>query len=161
MAKQSSVNVIATTRSTGRVELLTANGAQNVVIDDGEISEKVREILPKGVDKVLELVGTVTLKDSLACAAPGGTVCMTGMLAEQWSVSDFAPMEFIPATVSLTVYDSGQVKSGKDSFQAFINDVENGGIKLSIGRVFMLDNIREAHRLMDSNQAGGKIVVIT
>ncbi|MDB5287571.1 MAG: NADPH:quinone reductase [Mucilaginibacter sp.] len=161
MAKQSSVNVIATTRSTGRVELLTANGAQNVVIDDGEISEKVREILPKGVDKVLELVGTVTLKDSLACAAPGGTVCMTGMLAEQWSVSDFAPMEFIPATVSLTVYDSGQVKSGKDSFQAFINDVENGGIKLSIGRVFTLDNIQEAHRLMDSNQAGGKIVVIT
>ncbi|MBD1392524.1 zinc-binding alcohol dehydrogenase family protein [Mucilaginibacter glaciei] len=161
MAKQSGVKVVATTRDDGRKAMLTDNGAQNVIIDSGEIASKVREVYPTGVDKVLELIGTVTLKDSLASAAPGGSVCMTGMLAEKWSVADFAPMEFIPATVSLTVYDSGQVKAGKEHFQSFINDVESGAIKLSLGKVFNLADIQAAHQLMDSNRAGGKIVVTT
>jgi len=86
---------------------------------------------------------------------------MTGMLAEQWSISDFAPMEYIPATVNLTVYDSGQVKMDKDNLQAFINDVEADNIKLNISCTFALDEIAEAHRYMESNAGAGKIVVVT
>jgi NADPH2:quinone reductase len=161
MAKLSRLTVIATTRNAARTDHLLANGAQHVIVDDGDIVTKVKGVFPNGVDKVLELVGTGALKNSLACAAPGGSVCMTGMLSEQWSIADFAPMEFIPATVNLTVYDSGQVKSDKNGFQAFIKDVETGNIELTISKVFQLDQIAEAHELMDSNQAAGKIVVIT
>jgi NADPH:quinone reductase-like Zn-dependent oxidoreductase len=39
-------------------------------------------------------------------------------------------------------------------------NVEAGLIKLSIGRIFRLDEIAAAHQLMDSNAAGGKIVVV-
>ena len=161
MAKLSGLTVIATTRNAARADHLVANGAQHVIVDDGDIVNKVKEIYPNGVNKVLELVGTGALKNSLTCVAPGGAVCMTGMLSEQWSIADFAPMEFIPATVSLTVYDSGQVTSDKGSFQAFINNVEAGNVNLTISKVFKLDEIAEAHQLMDSNQAAGKIVVIT
>ena len=82
------------------------------------------------------------------------------MLSEQWSVANFTPMDFIPATVNLTVYDSGQIRVDQPSFQQFIIDVEAGLIKLSIGRIFRLDEIVAAHQLMDSNAAGGKIVVV-
>jgi NADPH:quinone reductase-like Zn-dependent oxidoreductase len=70
-------------------------------------------------------------------------------------------MEFIPATVKLTVYDSGQVRSPAAAFQEFIQDVESGKVKLSIGKVFRLDQIVEAHQLMENNEANGKIVVLT
>ncbi len=40
-------------------------------IDSGLIDEQVKEKYPKGVDKVLELVGTTILKDSLRCASNG------------------------------------------------------------------------------------------
>lgn len=160
-AKTFGLKVIATTRKKGKTELLLNNGADYVLIDDSNVSVKVRQIFPEGVDKVLELVGTSTLKDSLLCAAQGGSVCMTGMLAEQWSINDFAPMEYIPATVNLTIYDSGQIKMDKENFQAFINDVEAGKIKLSISRIFTLDEIVEAHQYMESNTATGKIVVVT
>lgn len=160
LAKVSGLTVIATTRNPEKESLLLKNGADKVVIDDGHILDKVKAIHPNGAHKVLELVGTSTLKDSLACAAPGGIVCMTGMLAEQWSIEAFAPMEYIPATVALTVYDSGQVRVGQKSFQQFINDVEAGKIEITTGRIFNLEEISAAHKLMESNSAGGKIVVV-
>ncbi len=160
VAKNAGLTVIATTRNPQKEKALLDNGASYVLIDDGHLREKIRAIFPEGVDKVLELVGTSTLKDSLECIKPGGTGCMTGMLAESWSFTDFAPMEFIPATVKLTVYDSGQVRSSTQVFQEFIQAVEAGQISLSVSKVFSLDTIVDAHRFMESNQGAGKIVVL-
>lgn len=161
VAKSEGLTVISTTRKEAKREELLKNGADYVLIDDGTLSSKLREIFPKGVHNVLELVGTSTLKDSLQTAAQGGRVCMTGMLSEQWSIPDFAPMDYIPATVNLTVYDSGQVAFDGRSFQKFLTKVERGDIRLNISRTFSLDEIVAAHKYMESNIAGGKIVVVT
>jgi len=161
LAKNSGLTVIATTRNPDKKETLLKNGADQVVIDDGNLTAKIIAVLPEGVNKVLELVGTATLKDSLSFTAKGGMVCMTGMLSEQWSFKEFAPMDYIPATVGLTVYDSGQIRVDAQSFQQFINDVEAENVKLPIGRTFHLSEIAAAHQLMDSNAAGGKIVMLT
>ncbi len=42
--------------------------------------------------------------------------------------------------------------------QTTANDVEAGRTKVGIGGVFSLDPIAEAHRLMESDAASGKIV---
>lgn len=161
LAKISGLRVVATTRNPQKEQLLLQNGADQVLIDNGSLSVKLKQDFPGGVNKVLELVGTSTLKDSLECATQGGTVCMTGMLSEQWSIAEFTPMEYIPAAVNLTVYDSGQIRVDRQSFQQFIRDVEAGFIKLSISRTFTLNEIANAHMLMESNTASGKIVIIT
>ncbi len=152
--------VLATTRNAAKKPLLLANGADYVLIDEGSLQDQVKAIFPAGVDKALELVGANTLQDSLHCLKPGGTACMTGMLSETWSIPNFAPMEFIPATVNLTIYDSGQIRSSPDVFQQFIETVEMGEIKLNVSQTFRLDDIAKAHQLMEQNQAGGKIVVL-
>lgn len=86
---------------------------------------------------------------------------MTGMLSETWTIPDFAPMEFIPATVHLTIYDSGQLRSPPPVFQDFIHAVKTGLVKLKPSRVFRLQEIVEAHQCMENNQADGKIVILT
>lgn len=161
MAKNAGLTVITTTRSVVKKLLLLANGADYVLIDEGSLQDQVRAVFPQGVDKVLELVGATTLRDSLSCIKPGGTGCMTGMLSESWSIPQFAPMEFIPATVHLTVYDSGQIRSSTEVFQDFIHTVEMGQVNLPLSQVFALDEIVKAHQLMERNQAGGKIVILT
>lgn len=161
MAREAGLTVIATTRSASKTQILMDNGASHVLIDGGHLKEKVREIFPNGIDKALELVGTATLKDTLECLRPGGTGCMTGMLSETWAIPDFAPMEFIPATVRLTTYDSGQITSPAWDFQEFIDSVEAGEIVLPISKTFHLDEIVEAHTFMESNQGAGKIIVLT
>jgi NADPH:quinone reductase len=160
IAKNFGLKVIATTRGIEREKILKQNGVDEVLVDDGNVASKIKARFPDGVDKALELVGTATLKDSLHCVKPGGTVCMTGMLSEQWSIADFAPMDYIPATVKLTVYDSGQIKIEPRHFQDFITEVEGGKIRLNVSKVFSLDQIVQAHELMESNKASGKIVVV-
>lgn len=160
LAKANGLKVVATTRNPDNESLLLENGASHVLIDDGSLKDKIKQFYPDGIDKALELVGAATLPDTLHCVKPGGVVCMTGMLSEVWSIPDFAPMEFIPATVYLTIYDSGQIRTDAAVFQQFIQQVEAGIIKIDANKVFTLDEIVQAHQLMESNKAGGKIVVV-
>ena len=161
LAKHYGLTVIATTRNADKEELLKSNGADHVLTDDGDIHTKLKSLYPQGVNKVLELVGITTLKDSLKCTRPKGVVCMTGILGGAWTMKEFTPMGDIPSLVRLTVYMGDAVNLTKDILQDFINAVEKGEIHLNISKVFQLDEIVKAHELMESNQAGGKIVVLT
>ncbi len=141
--------------------MLEDNGADHVFIDSGEIADDLRCLFPDGVDKVLELVDTTTLLDSLRCAARFGAVCMTGMVGNAWELEQFSPMGAIPSTVSLTTYAGGSGDFVDTPLQTVVNEVETGRMTPKIGRVFQLDDIVEAHRCMEDNAAGGKIVVLT
>ena len=44
-------------------------------------------------------------------------------------------------------------------FQSIVGRVAEGLYKAKPARVFRFEEIREAHRLMEANEAGGKIVV--
>src|SRR5713226_6386339 len=96
IAKNHGAFVAATTRNPDREKLLRTSGVDQVFIDTGSIAEQVKEVCPNGVDKVLELVGTTTLKDSLRCAKQRGIVCMTGIVGNKWSFDNFAPRKQSP-----------------------------------------------------------------
>ena len=104
LAKHLGLKVISTTRKPENEKYLKANGADFVLIDNGNIKEKVKHLFPNGVDKVLELIGTRTLKDSLKCIKPRGMVCMTGILGSEWTMKEFTPMGDISSLGRLTVY---------------------------------------------------------
>lgn len=153
--------VSSTTRNPDREELLRKAGANDVFIDTGTIAAEVKARIPDGADKVLELIGTTTLKDSLRCARQGGIVCMTGIVGNQWSLENFAPMEAIPTAVCLTSYAGEAEDFMQMPLQELAEQVAAGSLQVQVGRVFRLDDIVEAHRCMDENKAGGKIVVLT
>lgn len=161
LAKTMGITVISTTRNPNKTEALKENGADHVVIEDGHISKPIRELFPDGIDKVLELIGTATLKDSLKCIRPKGIVCMTGILGNAWSMSDFTPMGDIPSLGRLTVYMGESKNLSKELLQKFIDEVANDRINLNIDRIFKLNQIVEAHEYMESDQAKGKLVVLT
>ena len=130
-----------------------------MLIDNGSIADELREQFPGGVDKVLELIGTRTLKDSLKCIRPQGIVCMTGILGNEWTMKEFTPMGDIPSTGRLTVYMGDTHDLDAKSLAEFLNAVESGAVKINIDRVFKLEEIVEAHRYMEGNKAKGKLVV--
>ncbi|MEE8366944.1 MAG: zinc-binding alcohol dehydrogenase family protein [Thermoanaerobaculia bacterium] len=160
LAKKKGVSVAATTRQADRETMLRSNGADHVVIDDGEIAPQVRHMFDGGVDRVLELVGTKTLLDSLRSAKRHGVVCMTGMVGDRWAFERFAPMEAIPTTVRLTTYAGEAGDFMQTPLQEFVREIEAGRTQVKLGRVFQLEDIVEAHRTMEDNTAGGKLVVV-
>jgi NADPH:quinone reductase-like Zn-dependent oxidoreductase len=161
IGKKHGAFVAATTRNAERENLLRASGVDQVFIDTGEIAEQVMEVCANGVDKVLELVGTTTLRDSLRCAKQRGIVCMTGIVGNQWSFENFAPMEAIPTAVSLTTYAGESEDFMRMPLEDLVEQIAAGTLRVQIGKTFHLDEIVEAHRCMEENKAGGKIVVLT
>ena len=159
LAKHLGLTVISTTRNEAKKKFLIENGADHVLIDNGTVSQELRALFPEGVNKVLELIGIKTLKDSLKCIKPKGIVCMTGILGGEWTLKEFTPMGDIPSLGRLTVYMGDAANLRKELLQDFIDAVENGEITLNIDKVFSLDQIVEAHTYMESNQAKGKLVV--
>ena len=161
IAKNHGAIVASTTRRPDREQLLRSSGTDQVFIDTGAIAEQVKEVFSGGVDKVLELIGTTTLSDSLRCVKQRGIVCMTGMVGNKWSFDDFSPMEVIPTSVCLTTYDGGSEDFMLTPLDELIEQVAAGTLQVQVGKVFKLDDIVEAHRCMEENKAGGKIVVLT
>src|SRR6266436_6209615 len=161
IAKAHGASVAATTRNPNRDKLLRVSGVDQVFIDTGSIAEQVKEVCPKGVDKVLELVGTTTLTDSLRCAKQRGIVCMTGIVGNKWSFDSFPTMEAIPTSVSLTTYAGESEDFMRTPLEDLVEKIAAGTLRVQVGKTFHLDEIAEAHRCMEENKAGGKIVVLT
>ena len=160
IAKAHGAVVAATTRRPDREKLLRSNGVDQVFIDTGSICEQVKEVSPGGVAKVLELVGATTLLDSLRCARQRGIVCLTGMVGNKWSIDNFEPMDAIPTAVCLTTYDGGAEDFMLTPLNELVQRVAAGKLHVQVGRTFHLDQIVDAHRCMEENRAGGKIVVL-
>ena len=160
LGKRAGLHVASTTRGESKVAMLRAAGADHVLLESESLSAAVRERFPGGVDRVLELIGASTLRDSLRCAAPGGVVCMTGMLGGQWILERFEPMGAIPTGVKLTTYSGGSEDITAAQLQEYVTLVERGAIRLKVGPTFRFEALREAHQAMDDNTANGKMVVV-
>jgi NADPH:quinone reductase-like Zn-dependent oxidoreductase len=161
IAKRHGAFVAATTRRPERDKLLRESGVDQVFIDTGTITSQVKEVCSGGVDKVLELVGATSLLDSLQCTKQRGIVCMTGIVGNKWSIDNFSPMDMIPTAVSLTTYDGGPQDFMRTPLDELVEQIAAGSLHINVGKVFHLDQIAEAHRCMEENRAGGKIVVLT
>jgi NADPH:quinone reductase len=156
--------VIGTTRREERIELLRSLGAHDVVIDTGEIAQRVRALVPGGVDRVLDLVGNSVLRDSLRAVAVRGRVCQAGFLGGLGPVDSFLPAFELPSGVQFSFFGSFEVGGeafplSSIPFQEIVEKVQAGVYRAAPSRVFAFEEIAEAHRLMEASQAGGKLVV--
>ena len=151
--------IAATTRRPEHEVLLRSSGVEQVFIDNGTIAEEVHEVFPRGIDKVLELVGP-TLEDSLRCAKPRGIVCVTGTVGASHNSGGFSPLEAIPTAVCLTTYHGGAEDFMQTPLEVLTEKIASGQLRLQVGKVFRLEHIADAQRCMQEGGAGGKIVVV-
>ncbi len=159
LAKHAGLTVGTTTRGPAKIDELKSAGADEVWIDNGEIHQIINAERAQPYDRVLELIGATTLLDSLRCVGRGGIVCMTGILGGKWVLNDFHPMGDIPTAVKLTSYSGEAADLTPGQLQDYIDLVEKGELEVKTGPIFDFEELVAAHRLMDANQAGGKIVI--
>ena len=157
LAKSIGAVVLASTRSEEKSGLLLKQGTDQVLIDDGTLRDQVGSLYPRGVDKILELVGASTLIDSATLLRHHGIVCVTGILGKKGTLDNFYPIKDLPSGVYLTGFSSNYPT------QATINNIfehiHNYKLHPVISRVFSLSEIGQAHELMEKNKANGKVIV--
>jgi NADPH:quinone reductase-like Zn-dependent oxidoreductase len=164
IAAQIGARVIATTRNAKRGPMLEALGAKEVLLESTELSKRVRERHPQGIDAVLDIVGNTTVLDSLAMLRRGGEACLVGFLGGGGPLS-LEPVFQMPSGVRFSVFASAIVAGNAEfplseiPFQDIVDRVASGAYRAKPAKVFRFEDIQAAHRLMESNEASGKIVV--
>ena len=162
LAKELGAIVIATTRNPKKVEALRLAGADQVIIDSGTIEEEVQRLAPGGVQRLLEMIGALTLRDSLAVMAPRGILCSMGFLGEEAIIDHFQPLVDIPSSVRLTVYASRATLTAAnytEALQHIVDGVAAGRYQANLDRVFPFEQLVAAHAYVEANHTVGKVVV--
>ena len=141
------------TRNPVKATRLQAVGFDEVITEaDGKIQTD------QSYDKILELVGPATLRDSFSRINEHGIVCNTGQLGNIWYVNDFDPIVEIKNNSYLTAFYSGNVSQTK--LDAMFDYIRQFNVKILIERVFTLEQVPESHRFLQSAAGFGKVVVV-
>lgn len=141
------------TRNPAKATRLQAVGFDEVITEaDGKIQTD------QSYDKILELVGPATLRDSFSHINEHGIVCNTGQLGNIWCVNDFDPIIELKNNSYLTAFYSGNVSQAK--LDAMFDYIRQFNVKILIERVFTLEQVPEAHRFLQSADGFGKVVVV-
>ena len=141
------------TRNPAKATRLQAVGFDGVITEaDGKIQTDQR------YDKILELVGPATLRDSFSHINEHGIVCNTGQLGNIWYVNDFDPIMELKNNSYLTAFYSGNVSQAK--LDAMFDYIRQFNVKILIERMFTLEQVPEAHRFLQIADGFGKVVVV-
>ena len=177
LAKKEGLTVVATTRSNGKINLLKETGADHVLLENKQLLNQLKQIVPAKVNGVLELIGSTTLMNSTKLVRRKGTVCMAGFLGGRTFIDKSQPLlEWVlkrhgkkfalplPNGVKVTFF--GSIVFGTPNFpiselplQKIVTDIEEGKMPGIHRKTFLFDNIVEAHKFVESNSVNGKVVV--
>ena len=155
LAKSLGCRVLVTVRSDKHNELLEYLGVDKIIIDtDNSIKDKIGE----KVDKILELVGPLTVPESLKLLNKGGICCSTGILGNVFTLDKFDPIKEIPNGCYLTgFYSNYPTQETIDEMMTFIDDYE---IIPEIGKVYSFDDVIEYSRDLENGKTNGKGIVV-
>jgi NADPH:quinone reductase-like Zn-dependent oxidoreductase len=163
LAVNAEARVIATTRNHARFAVLEKLGAERCEVERRDLSKHLPET--KTIDAVLDLVGNTVMLDSLAMLRRGGRSCLAGWLGGLDPIPDFNPLLQMASGVYLTFF--GSFVFGTPGFplsdvplQQIAADAAAGRLDVKPTRIFRFEEIREAHRVMEANEASGKMVVV-
>ena len=163
MAVNAGLQVIATTRNPERFAKLENLGAERCETERPDLSKHISEA--KKIDTVLDLVGNSVMLDSLAMLCRGGRSCLAGWLGGLDPIPNFNPLLQMSSGVYLTFF--GSFVFGTPGFplsdvplQQIAADAAAGRLDVKPVKIFRFEEIQEAHRVMEANQSGGKMVVV-
>lgn len=163
LALQAGARVWATTRQSSHVAQLREMGVEQAIAVEGVLADSAWDGAP--FDAVLDLVGNSTVLDSMRATRPGGRVCLAGFLGGMAPLEGFNPLSQMPSGVQLSFF--GSFEFGGASYplsavpmQGIVRMVEAGRLRPRAGQRFGLDQLPQAHALMERNAACGKLVVV-
>ncbi|MEU8384082.1 zinc-binding dehydrogenase [Streptosporangium sp. NPDC048865] len=163
LAVDAGLRVVGTTRDRRRFAALEELGAERGELEVPDLSRHIAEA--KDVDAVLDLVGNSTVLDSLDMLRRGGRACLAGWLGGLGPIAGFDPLRQMASGVHLTFF--GSFVFGTPGFplsdvplQDIAERVAAGRLRARPSRVFSFEEVREAHRVMEAGEAGGKMVVV-
>lgn len=154
IAKAAGATVIATSSSDEKLERVKALGADHVINyrTTPEWGAEAARLAGGGVDKVVEVGGAGTLKQSIAAVGFAGEIALIGVLTREGDTNPHGLM-FKGATIR------GIFVGSKGMAQRLNAFIDQHGIKPVVDKAFPLENARDAYAYQSSAGLFGKVAI--
>ena len=157
IAKLVGAKIFATAGSKKKMEKLKELGVDYVFnhFEDTKIHEKVLDItLGRGIDVIIDYVGPATFDRSFNMMKKGGRLVLCGILSGREATLN------IHTTYLKHLSLFGTYLGEKNELEELVNLVSLGAVKPLVHRIFELEDIQDAHKLIEEGKAIGKIVIL-
>ncbi|MBW9073242.1 NAD(P)H-quinone oxidoreductase [Agrobacterium deltaense] len=166
LAKAFGAEVYATAGSAEKCEACVKLGAKRAInYREEDFAEVVKaETGGKGVDVVLDMIGAAYFEKNLSALAKDGCLSIIaflgGAVAEKVNLTPIMVKRLTVTGSTMRPRTADEKRAIRDDLVAEVWPlIESGQLAPVINRVFTLDEVVEAHRLMESSSHIGKIVM--
>ena len=155
--------VIATASSSEKLKLASEMGADVVVnyTEDGWEKQVLEATDGKGVNVALEMAGGDVFQKTLKCLATFGRLVIYGVASGEQA--NFYPSSLMARNQSVIGFFLPQIMRKPEvihlSMKEMLTYLSQGKLKLTIGGVYSLEQAAEVHRLLQSRQTKGKLIL--
>lgn len=173
VARELGLEVIATTRTAGKAELIREYGAQHVIVtNDEDLETRVREITGgKGVKTIFDPIAGKSVETSIDCLARDGRLVLYGaldledpklpiveMIGKNATISAYTVFAYVGSKGLGYAQRKDLVQRAQDFLMPRLAD---GRLQPKVSQVFDLENVAEAHTYLDEQNTAGKVVLRT
>lgn len=159
-ARMNGCRVCVTSSSDGKLERAKSLGAEHGINyattpEWGQPAKAwAKQSGGDGVDNVIELGGTETMKQSLIAVRPGGTLSLIGVLSGATTGN-----VLLPYIISRDVRLQGVTVGPQDAMNQMCKAISAAGMKPVIDKIFPFEDTAEAYRHLASGSHFGKVCI--
>lgn len=165
LAKAAGARVFGTVSSDAKAPLAKEHGADAVInYAGGKFADEVLKLTDgRGADLILDAVGKPTFEEGLRCLAPFGHLILYGRAGgapDPFNVSALSPKSLKVSGFTLPSLTRGFPEKTQESARRCFALMQEGRLRLHIGKTFPLAEAAEAHRYLESRRSTGKLLLV-
>lgn len=150
--------VIATCRSEHDKGVALLAGADEVVLTDEKLTERVRGLAPEGIDHIVEVAFDANIETNIELLALGGSIA-TYAANEFTPNIPFWPLVFSNVTIFFIGSDDVPAEAKVRAAEAMNQALAAGWRGFEIAERFSLDAIAQAHEFVEQPTKPGRVIV--
>jgi NADPH2:quinone reductase len=158
LARRAGARVIATCRAESDKQIASRAGADEVLLTDGNLAERIRALAPAGVHHVVEVAFAANVKTDMEVLAQEGSIATYATSAPTPQIP-FWELVFVNARIFFVGSDDVPVDAKVDAARALSQALEAGWQGLDVAEIVPLDQIARAHELVERPTKPGRVLV--
>jgi putative PIG3 family NAD(P)H quinone oxidoreductase len=157
--------IYVTASSQAKVDFCKSIGAtEGFTYRDGDWAKKLLEYDPAGADLIVDFVGASYFDQNIEAAARDAHIVNLGFLGGTTLPAGIDIGRFLRKRIR---YEGSSLRSRDEDYQGKLRDMLvdhalprfiDGRFKVIVEKVFKMEDIQEAHKLLESNTTMGKII---
>jgi NADPH2:quinone reductase len=159
LAHRAEARVIATCRSESDKKIASNAGADEVLLTDEKLVERIKRLAPDGIHHIVEVAFAANIKIDIEVLAQGGSIAAYATNVPTMGIPVWQ-LCFINARIFFIGSDDIPTEAKIEATGAINQALEAGWQGLEIAKTFPLEAIAQAHEFVEHPTKSGRVIVM-